>query len=99
MSRLWACDRCGITAPYEAGKALPDGWKQVMTRALPDAWRDICPPCLHDLDQTLRDWFANGNAASDVVKGPWQEPPVTPSPWPPGSVACADMGKPPKPRA
>lgn len=92
MSRLWACDRCGITAPdsdTDPG-ARPYGWKRTMVRALPEVWRDVCPPCYADLDQALRDWFARGNAASDVVKGPWQEPPVTPSPWPQGSVACDD---------
>jgi hypothetical protein len=158
MSRLWACDRCGSTAP--GSQLLPSGWERVMVRAIPKVDGDVCRPCLHDLDQALQDWFKEAGAPDctaasalepefkrgDVVKcidtetvsevetvrcrlgkfchyivdavdtlgtlqlkdvPGWYRPErfifverafagPGDTPWPQGSVACADMGKAPR---
>jgi hypothetical protein len=62
MSRLWACDRCGITAPYDPSVTLPNNWKCVMTRTLPEVWNDVCPACNAELDQVVQKWWNDDGA-------------------------------------
>jgi hypothetical protein len=66
MSRLWACDRCGSTAP--GSQLLPSGWERVMVRALHKVDGDVCPPCYADLDQALRDWLNEGGAPDPTLR-------------------------------
>jgi hypothetical protein len=67
MSRLWACDRCGITTPADdPGALLPANWKAVAVRALPEIYRDVCPGCVADLDKALQDWFRDGGGSDPL---------------------------------
>jgi hypothetical protein len=81
MSRLCVCDRCGATTPARLGEPddLPGTWERVrINHDRPDA--ELCPECVDDFRRLSEQWFLRPAGVVGVVKNPWQEPPVGPSP-------------------